>query len=670
MSLGVPTNFATLLAQQPLNILFIRKYILCSLLCLLSLSIFGQFEHLSSDSLQLLIAQPPDDTTELAAAYVLYNRLYKADAPEAGAVLSQLIHRAEVLKNNFYLGEGYRRFSFELINKGAYDSCILMVQLAQETYQKSDDPRAEVKYIGALVNEGVYRQVAGEHDNALETYNKARELALAANNEEYLSKILNNMAVIFRRLNRTESAAKTYREAIVLKEKMKDSLGIANSLYNLGTAEMQLEDSEAALKSFSRSRDLYLSIGDSSQAATVDIGIGGAYYNSNQFEAAKRTWLKAINTPGIQPTLSEAISLYLGLGDIHLKDKEYDASLEMLNNGLELVNAGTDAWVRKDLYGALGHVNYELGNFEAAANYYRQFRSGIDTLYDAQKLNAAQEMSEKYEAELRDAEIERQELVIESQNARTLLLGIGAAALAVLALGIFLLYRSRLRYQRSENVAKMLKKEQEIKAMQQQAELNGLRKMIEGEEAERHRVAKDLHDGLGGMLSSIKTRISIANAPAAEAADLLDRACKEVRRIAHNMVPQSLALSGLEGSLRDIRAQLQLEGLNCELEIIGQPELRLGTQEQSMLLRITQELTHNIVKHAEAKNVFIQLLDQPHQLLLTIEDDGKGFNADIVGKGDGLGLSSINSRASYLKGEVLFDTSPGRGTTVTLNIPL
>ncbi|MEL6845875.1 MAG: ATP-binding protein, partial [Bacteroidota bacterium] len=159
--------------------------------------------------------------------------------------------------------------------------------------------------------------------------------------------------------------------------------------------------------------------------------------------------------------------------------------------------------------------------------------------------------------------------------------------------------------------------------------------------------------------------------PGSEANSLLDRACTEVRRIAHNMMPQTLALSGLSGSIEDITAQLRQQGLETELEIIGQPDLRLDDSGQEMLLRIVQELTHNVVKHAAANKVFIQLLDQPNQLLLTVEDDGIGFDPKKEDeKGKGLGQNSIKSRVAFLKGDIQYDSSPGHGTTVTLSLPL
>lgn len=640
------------------------------MLVLLTGNLFAQSGNSIIDSLSHVIATSLEDTTELAARCALYNQLHRDDPVAARAILDTLIEKATAINHDFYKGEGYLRLAIELIEKGSYDTSLIVIHQAQASYKASDDSRAPEKYAGSLINEGVIHQSYGNYEDALAIYEQVRELKEIQIPTESESKLLNNMGAIFRSLNRIESAIRAYNSAIELKEEMRDTLGLANSLYNLGVAKMRLGETADALAIFERSKNLYTAIGETSKAGTVNIGIGGAYYSNENFDVARTYWEEAINTPGIRPSLRDAIAMYIGLGDLYIKDGSYTEGLELLSSAEELAERGADVWVKKDIIGGIARANYELGNYELAARRYRAYQVGVDTLFDAKKLEAAQEMSEKYEAELREAEIDRQKLVIESQNNRAFLLALGVLALAGLALGIFLIFRYRLRYQRSEAESRMLKKEQQLQAVKQQAELNGLRKMIEGQEAERHRVAKDLHDGLGGMLSSIKTRIALGDAPKEEADKLLDVACQEVRRIAHNMVPQSLALSGLVGSLEDIRTQLQLEGLDCELEIIGQPELRLNEQKQSMLLRIVQELTHNIVRHAEADRVFIQLLDQPNQLLLTIEDDGKGFDTSANQESSGLGLSSIDSRVNYLKGEILYDSQIGRGTTVSLNIPL
>ncbi|MEL6358288.1 MAG: histidine kinase, partial [Bacteroidota bacterium] len=262
-------------------------------------------------------------------------------------------------------------------------------------------------------------------------------------------------------------------------------------------------------------------------------------------------------------------------------------------------------------------------------------------------LQKQQEVAERLENRLREAEIERQQLIIEKQTRQQRTLFGGLAMLSLLAMGIFLIFRYRLRYQRTEAKRQQEAATQALREAEQKAELQSLRAMIDGQEAERRRVAKDLHDGLGGLLATVKARAN-SKATTEEATNkLIDRACTEVRRIAHNMMPQTLSLSGLSDSIKDLAAQLNARGIECEVEITGQPNLRLDESGQSMVLRILQELTHNVIKHANARKLFIQLLDQPNQLLLTVEDDGVGFTPKLDNNTIGMGLSSVASRVAY-----------------------
>jgi signal transduction histidine kinase len=134
-------------------------------------------------------------------------------------------------------------------------------------------------------------------------------------------------------------------------------------------------------------------------------------------------------------------------------------------------------------------------------------------------------------------------------------------------------------------------------------------------------------------------------------------------------MPRSLILLGLEGALEDLAAQLEAEGLLCQFQVIGL-EARLPEEVAVTLFRIVQELTNNIVKHAQANQVLIQLLQRDGTLFLTVEDDGRGFDLEQAREKASLGMSSIASRVDYLKGDLDIDTVPGQGTSVSIALPL
>ena len=209
-------------------------------------------------------------------------------------------------------------------------------------------------------------------------------------------------------------------------------------------------------------------------------------------------------------------------------------------------------------------------------------------------------------------------------------------------------------------------------------QLLALNSILKGQEEERSRMAKDLHDGVGGMLSGIKLNLSsmkgnmIIQEKDAQlfnkSITQLDNAIAEMRRVAHNMMPEALIKFGLSEAIQDY-----CDGINeshtvvMKFTAIGQS----GPLEKSIeviLYRIVQELSNNAIKHAEAKNIFIQLSQHPKGLSLVVEDDGKGFDTHQITKG--AGLQNVQSRVDYLKGHFTIESETGKGTSVNVDIPL
>ena len=240
----------------------------------------------------------------------------------------------------------------------------------------------------------------------------------------------------------------------------------------------------------------------------------------------------------------------------------------------------------------------------------------------------------------------------------------------------FLFFRKRLKDQKTIASQKEAIQHQEIRELQQENKLLALNSMIEGQEAERLRIAKDLHDSLGGLLSTVKAHFGTIQKEIEQLEklnitektnELIDEACIEVRRISHNMMPHALSISGLEGALEDMTESLNEEGYQTTLEISGLSE-KIKPTKEVMIYRLLQEVISNIRKHAEAKSILIQVLGHQKELNIIIEDDGKGFNYEKALEKGGLGLKSINSRVQFLDGTIHWDSQIGQGTTITINI--
>ncbi|MFZ2900028.1 MAG: 7TM-DISM domain-containing protein [Saprospiraceae bacterium] len=202
--------------------------------------------------------------------------------------------------------------------------------------------------------------------------------------------------------------------------------------------------------------------------------------------------------------------------------------------------------------------------------------------------------------------------------------------------------------------------------------------LLLGIESERRRLAQDLHDGLSVNLAAIKMKANLMEVRSQSAEDRkawkeimrdLENAYEELRRISHDLPPKSLFRVGLGGALeeaiqraRTLRPEIDIQYFN------NLPLLQLSKQAEINLYRIAMELINNSLKHAEASFLSLQLIQHDNQVVVTLEDNGKGFNPQKV-EGEGIGLKNIRNRVGVLGGTLEIDSQPGRGAVFVISIP-
>ncbi len=330
---------------------------------------------------------------------------------------------------------------------------------------------------------------------------------------------------------------------------------------------------------------------------------------------------------------------------------------------------------QKETLFELIQISKQLNQPAEALAWMEKYQALSDSLKEEQVLVNLAELEVKYQTEKKE-----QALALKSLEAsratleRNLLLG-GLVLFGLLAIGFFynLQHRTEIKRRLAEQQSQL--QEQKIERLEQEQKVLSLNAMIEGQEKEQQRIANDLHDSLGGLLTSVKMHFNSMNDQIKERKiyqktdTLIDEACTEVRRIAHNMMPRALSFSGLDGALGDLVQNLDKHGVQSELEIVGL-STDLPSTSLVMIYRIVQELLNNIVKHAEASHVFIQIFQNADQISLLVEDDGKGFNLKNAKDKKGLGLSSVESRVRFLRGSIDWDSVKGEGTAVNITIPV
>jgi len=221
---------------------------------------------------------------------------------------------------------------------------------------------------------------------------------------------------------------------------------------------------------------------------------------------------------------------------------------------------------------------------------------------------------------------------------------------------------------------KMLRQQLQLSEMAAAHREELLHKNIEQVEAERHRIATDLHDELGGIFSTLKLKINQINPGAdqnkllSETREIIDAGVSSVRRISHSMTPPGLEMFGLADALTDLcnknnGPQLSLT-FSCPNDFP-----RLDGKVELGLYRIAQELINNSMRHAEASEIILLLSRTDREVCLEYTDNGKGFDMAIFQSRNGLGLKNIEARAKHINASVFWDTAPGAGLKTIVKTP-
>ena len=319
-----------------------------------------------------------------------------------------------------------------------------------------------------------------------------------------------------------------------------------------------------------------------------------------------------------------------------------------------------------DAYATLADIYKETGRYKEAANYKDTLIAIKDSLSGAEKAKAINQMEIKYQTAEKDKLLSQNQLVIAQQNikiARKNVWMLSAASstllLLLLSAGIYLLARNKQKSLDRENKIAVLKA------------------AVAGGDNERSRIARELHDGIGGMLSAAMMRFSSIHHEHAlitetnaykEVMGILNEMGDEIRKTAHNLMPDVLLKQTLPEAVRVYCSSVH-DNNSLKIDFQSYGSFEDLTQGQKLnLYRIVQELIKNVIRHAKASHVLVQLLRNEDKLIVSVEDNGTGFNAANIS--DGLGLNNIRTRVDILDGYFSMESLPGKGTTVIVEIEM
>ncbi|RPD42020.1 sensor histidine kinase [Chitinophaga barathri] len=332
---------------------------------------------------------------------------------------------------------------------------------------------------------------------------------------------------------------------------------------------------------------------------------------------------------------------------------------------------------RLQVFNGLAETNAGLGNMPLAYSWLKRYSQLSDSVNESKLTNDIHALEIKFNSQEKQKEIaalkiERERAALSAKNNRLInwLLGTASMLLLVVAAFSYLFYRNNKKLSEQQR----LNHRQQLKEIEQQQQIHFSQAMLQGEERERRRVAGDLHDGLGGMLAGVKMNLTgLSTSTAGNGSELhkvigqLDSSISELRRIARNMMPEALLKFGLDIALKDLCGSMMSEAVKIDFQSFG-IEDDIPQDTQVTIYRIVQELLSNAIRHAQATHILVQCSQNSGTFLVTIEDNGKGFDTSLVSQAKGIGLGNVKRRVDYLHGNMEIVSAENEGTTINIEL--
>lgn len=591
--------------------------------------------------------------------------------------------------------EENRSYSYDTLNR--YSS--IAFDLSQQTNDK--ELRAKAAYFKAL---GYYRK------NKLDTVLLLTESVLPtiAKDKKY-SFIRNRFKILkastYLKQSKHKLAADMFYQVIGDAEKWGDMVNHIRGLNGQGWVQMEMGQFETAKKWFHKGIHLTRSRLDSLRTCILYTNLASCCGALTQLDSAKYYVEKGIAMAREYEDLPVQANGLNILASYYIDRKDFDKALACMQEAagiraqigdpffivsdmsqlsyllaktgkhkeaMSIINKAIDYATQNKiesklplLYQVLSQNLYDKKDFKGSADALFKLLSLQDSIYHKASAQSLADMQVKYETSQKEKTIQAQQYELSRKNYFL----IGSIALSVLIILLAILIIRNRQHKQEVRLQKIILEQQDVAA----------KSIVVAEENERKRIASDLHDGLGQMLTAARFNLNGISDNMAflsdqdklvfeKAVKLLDESCLEVRNVSHNIMPNALMKSGLGNAVKDFIEKIRNTELGITLNTSG-INGSIDANVEIMIYRIIQECVNNALKHSGATKLDISLINDHDGLNLTIEDNGKGFDLATLSLEKGIGMKNIRTRTRYLKGTIDIDSRPGHGTLIAIHIP-
>ena len=624
------------------------------------------------DSLEKLLVEARADSTQVKLLFELGRENWFArNFNEATEYLQQSVSLAE---RSGYLkrqADAYNLLGNVYLKQEAFDTAFNCLEKALEVNDRKFTPLIHGTYSNLYFH-------LGDYQLSLDFALKSAEGFEADPDPMFnIQSVFAYLTVgdILSKLSRTESALSYYKKAY---EKARHS----DKNWFLKTPLQKIADSYLAKNELDKARHLYDTIIAIDRDAPSFEPTMHSYEGLGNIAMKEGAYKKAIQyyKQSLQYALQKGLSanvenFYTRMGSAFLADRQTDSARWYLQRAIANSSKSRNFNNISQAYQVMALMHQQSQNFNEALNAFQLHKAYSDSILTVEKIRSINNLEVLYRTRQHENEILRLQKTQQDKDFaiknRNISIFIGLGVVVGMGVILFLLIKTYRHRQRMQ--------EEQVKELDRQHQIASLQLVINGQEAERSRIARDLHDGLGGLFSTVKMYFSTLehehsslkeNELFKKSYSLVDSASVEIRRIAHNMMPEVLIKMGLINAVKDLADNISAGRLlNVSLETHGMSK-RLDAHTEIMLYRIVQELFNNIIKHAQAREVIVQFIRDGNRLSVVVEDDGCGFDPEEPADRIHVGIETIKSRVAYLNGKFTIDSQTGIGTTVMMDFLL
>lgn len=564
----------------------------------------------------------------------------------------------------YFVGSGNLLY---LLQKTIYIVCLLLLSLACW-----GNPQTDSLYMSAERH-----FLVGEYDLMLEEALEAMRLFDASGSCKEKGYGTMKVARAYYHLQQKQTALEYMLRAREMAIGCNDDSLRYKTARQAGAIYFEYAKYDTALIYLREAERVALAAGDTGELSSIYTTMGDVFFHGHRNNAkAIGFYDKAVRYALASGNKNSLAFAYMKQGEYAMERNNCAAAQVHFNAALKLYKEM--GMVEGEMY-ALTHLGRVLAQCNRAVESFDAMNRLLalkDSIFKEKSAHALALYKTRYETEKKEGENKeltknlklKQLQVTNEVTRRRLVTGILVVGILGL-LAVFGVTYSRYKLKKQVELDRELSRQEQLK----------YKAVIDAEENERERIAADLHDGVGQMMSAAKINLSniegeIPFATEAQRAiyqkvlALVDESCREVRAVSHSMMPNALLRSGLAGAMRAFVNQIDSRVIEISLYMEGLGE-RLEQEREIVLYRVIQECVHNVIKHAKAGRLDISLIKDDEGISATIEDNGVGFDARDKSKFDGIGLKNIIGRIAYLRGTVEWDSAPGKGTVVTVQIP-